>query len=227
MTKSAPRNAESIQGPGDFQKAFAVSRETLDRLELYEVLLRKWQPAINLVAPSTLVQIWQRHFADSAQILEHAPILRPLRWLDLGSGAGFPGLVVAIMLAERAGSHVTLVESDSRKAAFLREVIREAQFSGSVMVDIAVSRIESIANQARVGHVDVVSARALAPLPKLLGLAGPFFRAGTVGLFLKGRDVEAEMAVAKQKFAFDEELEPSITDPEAKIVVVRHLASRL
>jgi 16S rRNA (guanine527-N7)-methyltransferase len=226
VTESRRQIVESIQGPADFQKAFGVSRETVDRLSAYEILLRKWQPTINLVAPSTVEHIWHRHFADSAQILALAPVMRHLCWLDLGSGAGFPGLVIAILLAEKGGSQVTLIESDTRKAAFLREVLREMKFEGSVTVDITVARIESAANQARVGAVAVVSARALAPLPKLLGLVFPFFRPETTGLFLKGRGVEAEVEAAKQNFAFDAQLQPSLTDAEAKIVVLRGLVGR-
>ena len=129
-----------IGGQDDFAAAFNVSRETIARLETYEALLRQWQKAVNLVAPSTLDAIWHRHFADSAQLLPLAPGART--WVDLGSGAGFPGLVVAILLADRvthphprplpaegegaaAPTHVTLIESNARKCAFLREVVRK------------------------------------------------------------------------------------------------------
>ena len=113
-----------VRGPKDFSDAFAVSRETLARLETYEAKLKQWQKTINLVAPSTLDEVWQRHFADSAQLWALAPPAAK-HWLDVGSGAGFPGLVLAILGAEKKATRHTLVESDSRKAAFLREVARE------------------------------------------------------------------------------------------------------
>lgn len=210
-----------IDGPRVFAEHFRVSRETMGRLEVYAGLLVQWQATINLVAPSTLGDIWHRHFADSAQILPLAPPL-PARWLDLGSGAGFPGLVMAIMLAERGACRVSLVESDARKAAFLREVIRQT----GIAVDIVLARIEIPSTQAKVGHVDVISARALAPLPKLIGLAAPFWMAGTTGLFLKGRDVAAEIANAEAAWDFSSTSVPSLTDAEGRIVVIRELVQK-
>jgi 16S rRNA (guanine527-N7)-methyltransferase len=218
-----------ITGPKSFETAFSVSRETVERLKIYERLLQHWQKTINLVAPSTLTQVWARHFADSAQILRHAPE-NPKTWVDLGSGAGFPGLVVAIMLAEKSApaptadpkstrTKVTLVESDSRKAAFLREVAREV----AVPVDILPLRIEAAATQASLKRAGAVSARALAPMPRLLALAAPFFGPETVGLFLKGREATRECQAAGLEWNFDRELVPSLTDPEARVVVVRKI----
>ncbi|WP_348534818.1 16S rRNA (guanine(527)-N(7))-methyltransferase RsmG [Hyphomicrobium sp. D-2] len=132
--------SESVAGPQDFARLFDVSRETIDKLLTYEALLRQWQRTINLVAPSTLDQVWSRHFADSAQLFRFAPE-NATNWLDLGSGAGFPGMVLAIMLAKRPGAQVTMVESDTRKAAFLREVGRRC----SAAVDIRAERIEKAA----------------------------------------------------------------------------------
>jgi 16S rRNA (guanine527-N7)-methyltransferase len=206
--------AAAIKDAQDFAGAFSVSRETLERLGTYEALLRRWQQTINLVAPSTLPDIWGRHFADSAQLLALAPP-GAKRWLDLGSGAGFPGLVVAILLAERGGQ-VTLIESDSRKAAFLREVARQT----GAPVDILCERIEKGATQAK---VDVITARALAPLPRLLDLSAPYFSSDTVGLFLKGREVPSEIEAARRRWQFSVKLHPSLTDPDARIVVVRAL----
>ena len=131
----------AIKNADDFARHFDVSRETIDKLLTYEALLRQWQKTINLVAESTLDAIWSRHFADSAQLLALAPPVAN-RWLDLGSGAGFPGLVLAVMLAGRDGAKVTLVESDTRKAAFLGEVARRTGAS----VDIRPERIEKAAN---------------------------------------------------------------------------------
>lgn len=211
--------AAAIAGPEDFKRYFSVSRETVERLEAYAGLLLKWQKTINLVAPSTLGDIWNRHFADSAQLLALAPP-DATRWLDLGSGAGFPGMVLAILLREREGARVTLVESDSRKAAFLREVARAT----GAPVDILCERIEKPATQAKVGEsINVVTARALAPLPKLLDLSAPYFSKDTVGLFLKGREAQAEVEAAHQIWDFEAALEPSVTDSSGRIVIVRAL----
>lgn len=212
---------ESIQGPADFEKAFGVSRETIERLAIYEQLLVKWQRTINLVAPKTLGDVWGRHFADSAQLLALAPARRPLHWVDLGSGAGFPGLVVGILLAESGPGRLTLVESDTRKGAFLREVTRATGISARLTVDIVAGRIESPANQTRVGIADVVSARALAPLSKLLGLAAGYMGAQSTGLFLKGRELAQEIAEAQKEFAFAFDVVPSRTDPTGQVLLVR------
>jgi 16S rRNA (guanine527-N7)-methyltransferase len=240
---SGERQRPPVIGPisraEEFAAAFNVSRETIARLTTYETLLRQWQKAVNLVAPSTLDEIWHRHFADSAQLLPLAPAART--WVDLGSGAGLPGLVVAILLAEscpspRASSargegtraepslpRVTLIESNARKCAFLREVIRQTGIGACVSVDILSTRIETAATQASLPAPDVVSARALAPLDKLLGLAAALFTPVTVGLFLKGRDVAAELEAAKKAWNFNAELVPSRTDRDGRIVVVRNL----
>jgi 16S rRNA (guanine527-N7)-methyltransferase len=224
----------TIRGPGDFAAAFAVSRETLARLETYAALLRQWQKAVNLVAVSTLDAVWQRHFADSAQLLTLAPKARS--WVDLGSGAGFPGLVIAVLLAEGAGARpgqdaledpadgagrprVSLIDSDGRKAAFLRAVAREL----GLAVDILSTRIESGATQSRVEPPDVVTARALAPLDKLLTLAAPFWSPRTIGLFLKGREAANEVEAALKAWTFQCELIPSSTEAGAHIVRVSTL----
>jgi 16S rRNA (guanine527-N7)-methyltransferase len=210
-----------IATPEDFERAFGVSRETIERLKTYEALLQQWQRTINLVAPSTLPEIWHRHFADSAQLLALAPP-NAKRWVDLGSGAGFPGVVLAILLAERGGGRVTLVESDTRKAAFLAEVARRC----GVAVDIQGTRIEKSATQAKVGSVDVVTARALAPLPRLLDLSAPFFSGPTVGLFLKGREADAEVQAAEKLWEFEADLRQSLTDASGRVVVVRALNAK-
>lgn len=226
---SRRQGAAPIRSREDFSRAFAVSRETLDRLETYESLLRTWQRTINLVAPSTLDETWGRHFADSAQLLALAPP-DARRWLDLGSGAGFPGLVLSVLLAEREGAKVTLIESDSRKAAFLREVARKT----GVVVDILCERIEKLPTQAKVvsretaesGKWDVITARALAPLPRLLDLAAPYFSQDTVGLFLKGREAEAEVAAAQSGWSFSFELHRSLTDKDGQVIMVRALQAK-
>jgi 16S rRNA (guanine527-N7)-methyltransferase len=213
-----------IRSAPEFAQAFAVSRETLARLETYAALLTQWQKTINLVASSTLPDVWQRHFADSAQLVALTPP-NAKGWLDLGSGAGFPGMVVAILLAERPKnltSRVTLIESDSRKAAFLREVARHT----GVAVDIVCGRIESPATQSKVGRIDVVTSRALAPLDRLLEWAQPFFLRDSKGLFLKGRDVEGEVTEARKRWTFDCRLVPSTTDPQGRIAVIENLGVR-
>jgi 16S rRNA (guanine527-N7)-methyltransferase len=241
-----------ILGPDDLAAAFNVSRETIARLATYEDLLRQWQKAVNLVAPSTLNAIWHRHFADSAQLLLLAPTASC--WVDLGSGAGFPGMVVAILLADRGitptpdpsprrvedapsarwggeppargAPRITLIESNARKCAFLREVVRQTGIGARVSVDILSTRIETAATQASLPAPDVVSARALAPLDKLLGLAAPLFTPVTVGLFLKGRDAAAELEAAKKAWNFNAELVPSRTDRDGRIIVVRNLVPK-
>jgi 16S rRNA (guanine527-N7)-methyltransferase len=217
-----------IAGPADFSDAFDVSRESVAKLETYAEALRKWQKTINLVAPSTIDDIWHRHFADSAQLLrlsrpmppppagQDGPLV-PLRWLDVGSGAGFPGLVLAILLAETPGARMTLIESDQRKSAFLREVARQT----AAPVDILSIRIEKAATQFNLPLPEVVTARALAPLTKLLQLVYPFFGPDTTGLFLKGRDVEREVAEAQLMWRFEYELRESMTDEAARVVIVR------
>lgn len=211
-----------IRGPNDFAKAFGVSRETLERLKIYESLLQRWQKTINLVAPSTLTHIWARHFADSAQILALAPP-DPKTWVDLGSGAGFPGLVVATLLAPKGQTKITLVESDSRKAAFLRETAREL----AVPVDILPLRIEAAATRVSLKRACVVSARALAPMPRLLALAHPFCGPTTTCLFLKGREAQRELQTAETEWNFESELVPSATDPEGRIVVIKNPQPRV
>ncbi len=210
----------AIDGPDAFAAAFAVSRETVERLQIYETLLRRWQRAVNLVAPATLEAVWHRHFADSAQLLACGETARS--WLDLGSGAGFPGMVIAILLANHVDVGVHLVESRARKCAFLADVARET----GIAVDIHEARIESLVGDARVAGPDIVTARALAPLPELLARAAPFFEPQTRGLFLKGKGVESELAAAESVFAFAATLHPSRTDPSARIVEVRGLSEK-
>lgn len=219
-----------ISGPEGFGAAFGVSRETLERLEAYAGLLVRWQKTINLVAPSTLPDLWHRHFADSAQLLALAPSAR--NWVDLGSGAGFPGLVLAILLAERGGARVVLAESDTRKCAFLAEVVRGTGLGGSITVEIAKQRIEtlsiqgSLATQGTFAGAEVVTARALAPLSRLFVLAQPLMGPTSVALFLKGRDAETEIGDARRNWQFDCRLNASRTDSSGQIVEVRGLEAK-
>jgi len=211
-----------IAGPGDFATAFDASPEALRRLQIYADTLALWQKKINLVSPATIGEVWHRHFADSAQLLALTPETAE-SWIDLGSGAGFPALVVAILLADRPAPRprMTLVESDQRKAAFLGEVIRKTGLATVMSVDILCTRIEIAATRGMIESADIVSARALAPLDKLIELALPLLKPSGICLFPKGRGVEAELASARRSFAFEYELVPSRTEPEAAVVVMR------
>jgi len=212
--------AATISGPQDFAEVFKVPRETIHRLMRYADLLARWQKSTNLVAPSTLPLLWSRHFADSAQIRGLAPEAR--LWLDLGSGAGFPGLVVAILQAGLPDFRMHLVESNRKKCAFLAEVARETK----APVDIHAMRIEELAESAQSLKPDAVSARALAPCPRLFELASPFFGSRTRGLFLKGRETEAELEAARVAWDFASRLHPSLTSSSSHIVEVTALRPR-
>jgi 16S rRNA (guanine527-N7)-methyltransferase len=199
-----------------FAAATGVSRETLERLRRYAALLEKWTPVINLVARSTLPRLWTRHFLDSAQLLDHAPDGARI-WADLGAGGGFPGLVVAILAAEsRPALRVTLVESDARKSAFLLTAAREI----GVDVRVETARAEELAPLG----ADVVSARALAPLHRLLPLAERHLAPGGVCLFPKGAAHEQEIAEALASWRFEVQKLPSRTDPAAVILKIGGLA---
>ena len=210
----------TVSGPMDFTEVFKVPRETIHRLTRYAEQLTHWQARTNLVAPSTLPALWSRHFADSAQLSALAP--NPRLWLDLGSGAGLPGLVVAILEAGRPDFRMHLVESNRKKCAFLAEVVRETK----APVDIHAMRIEDLAESAQSLTPDVVSARALAPLPRLLELASPFFGPATRGLFLKGREAEAEIEAARVDWDFSVRLHRSLTAADSHIVEIADLRSR-
>jgi 16S rRNA (guanine527-N7)-methyltransferase len=204
----------------DRQRALAltpVPAETAARLDSFVAVLLDWQQRMNLVAASTVPQLWTRHVADSLQLVRLAPEART--WVDLGSGAGFPGLVLACALAERGTVH--LVESSGKKCAFLRAAARAA----GVAAEVHCERIERFTDRFR-EPVDVVTARALAPLFHLFALAAPLLKTGAVGLFPKGQDVDAELTEASKSWNMVVEIEPSVTAAEGRIVVVRRLAPR-
>jgi 16S rRNA (guanine527-N7)-methyltransferase len=196
-----------------------VSRETSGRFDQLVALLLAWQRNINLIAPSTLPHLWTRHLADSAQLLRLAPDAKV--WIDLGSGAGFPGLVIACMLADREATMVHLVESNAKKCAFLREAIRQLRLPATVHCE----RIERFVETFK-GRADAVTARALAPLDRLLPLAAPLLKSQGLGLFPKGQDVEAELTAASKCWNIQATLEPSVTSSSSSIVVVRKLELR-
>ncbi|MGP3696650.1 16S rRNA (guanine(527)-N(7))-methyltransferase RsmG [Rhodobacter sp. NSM] len=196
--------------------ALDVSRETSERLRGYANLVRKWNPAINLVSASTLPAIWSRHIMDSAQLWRYRPARFDL-WLDLGSGSGFPGIVIAILAAASASeSQFVLVESDKRKATFLRTACRELGLSATIQA----TRVEDLPPQ----EADVISARALAPLPDLCRLSDPHLARHGICLFPKGAGHAAEIAAARQSWNMDLEIHTSLTDPEAVILKLRALA---
>src|SRR5271170_4516080 len=210
----------------DHEQALAltpVSRETSHRLDRLVELLVDWQQRMNLIASSTIPVLWTRHVADSLQLLALAPQARI--WADLGSGAGFPGLVIACALAEERGARIHLIESIGKKAAFLREAGRAA---GAPAVIHAMRAEDFISAAAEpVEPMDVVTARALAPLPELLALAYPLLKKGVLGLFPKGQDVAAELTDAAKCWKIQASLALSRTDPKARIVVVRGLEPKL
>ncbi len=196
-----------------------VSRETGARLDRFVELLMDTQQHTNLIAPSTIPTIWTRHISDSLQLLPLAPTART--WIDLGSGAGFPGLIIACALTNEPGAIVHLVESVGKKANFLREAVRHI----GAPAEVHAVRIEEFVKNFS-ARPDVVTARALAPLDKLLGLAAPLLNKGAQGLFLKGQHVEAELTEASKCWNIEAELVPSQTSPQSRVVVVRKIERR-
>jgi 16S rRNA (guanine527-N7)-methyltransferase len=188
-----------------------VSRETLDRLDRFVATLLTWQQRTNLIARSTEPKLWTRHIADSLQLIAMAPEART--WVDLGSGGGFPGLVVACALADRPGARVHLVESSTKKAAFLRE----AASAAGAPAEVHAVRIKDFVENFS-APVDVVTARALAPLADLLAATYPLLTTGAVGLFPKGQDVGSELTQAAKCWSIQSSLVPSLTDPKGRIV---------
>jgi 16S rRNA (guanine527-N7)-methyltransferase len=188
-----------------------VSRETELRLDRYVALLLQWQAKTNLVAPSTLPNLWTRHISDSLQLLDLAPTARS--WADLGSGGGFPGVVLACALAGMPGAMVHLVERIAKKSAFLREAIRVSGGAGTVHPADIGDTVERFA-----GPIDCVTARALAPLHELIGFAEPLVKRGAKALFLKGQDVEAELTEATKYWKIEPKLHSSRTGGNGWIV---------
>ena len=193
----------------------SVSRETVRLLQALESLLRKWNPAINLVAKSTLDDAWSRHILDSAQLYTLGRA--DGHWVDLGSGGGFPGLVIAcIAKGQGAPLRLTLIESDQRKATFLREATRDLGLSGSILAD----RIEAAEPQS----ADTLSARALADLPSLLHFAKRHLADDGTALFPKGARWQQEVDMARKDWHFDLTVHPSVTDPAGAILAVKAIS---
>ena len=196
-----------------------VSRETLARLDRFVELLLRWTNTTNLVSPRTVPRLWTRHVADSLQLVDLSPTART--WIDLGSGAGFPGLVIACALADQPGAKIHLIESNAKKAAFLREATR---ITGAPAI-VHAERIERFAESFR-EHADVITARALAPLNLLFDQSLGLWTSGTLGLFPKGQDVEAELTEAAKYWTIKVNLVPSRTDSKGRIVVVHAVERR-
>lgn len=209
-----PDPATSAYGPLDFARDTGVPRETLSRLSTHVNLMVERNRDLNLVAPSTMADVWRRHVLDSAQL---APLIPPQATVivDLGSGAGFPGLVLAIMLSERPGLVVHLIESTQKKCRFLEEVVAATS---------APARVHWVrAEQTNDIKADVVTARALAPLDRLLDLAHPFFGPSTIGLFLKGRLLNSELTAATKSWRLAATHIPSRSDPSGIVLRVTGL----
>lgn len=210
--------SRETDGPAWFAQAHPVSRETLDRLTVFAALLRKWQSRINLVGPATLPGVWRRHILDSAQL---APLFPPQArmHLDMGSGAGFPGLVLAVLALEDTPEREThLVESDGRKAAFLREAARRT----GARVTVHACRLEALQELS----VDIITARALAPLPVLMRLGVRFLRPCGQFLLLKGARAAHELTEAEKEWTMAVEHLPSRTDPSGVILRIQGVRRR-
>ena len=196
-----------------------VSRETEARLDRYVALLLEWQAKTNLVAPSTIPNLWTRHISDSLQLLSLAPGAKV--WADLGSGGGFPGVVLACVLAGTPGASVHLIERNAKKAAFLREALRVTSSPGNVQLADIEDSVDRIT-----GPVECVTARALAPLHQLIGFAEPLVRKGAKALFLKGQDVDAELTEATKYWNIQPKLHSSITGGGGWIVELDRIERR-
>ncbi len=196
-----------------YQVLTGASDAQIADLARYQALLAEWNTVMNLVGPLTIATYWTRHALDSAQLLAFAP--NALTWADLGAGAGLPGVVLAILLKGRAGARVHLVESMTKRCRFLEVVSKDLDLP----VQIHNARAEDLSLK-----VDVVTARACAPMSKLLGFAEPYLRKGATGLFLKGQDVATELSEAKKAWSFESDLYPSQSDPRGRIVQVKRFS---
>jgi len=208
MTKPSFKTAR------DLRRAYDLSDDCLARLVVYAELLAKWQKTINLVAPSTLPDLWERHFLDSLQVSEAVPDTKV--WADLGSGGGFPGLVTAIRLVDVPDAKVHLIESDQRKCAFLRTVSRET----GAPAEIHAGRIEAVL-EALPEKLDAVSARGLASLPELIALAEKPLENGAIGVFPQGRNAHSELTGTRFENRFLIETRKSATSPDSWLAIIR------
>ena len=201
-----------VEAAADFQARTGATPEQMADLEAFRQELVAANAVMNLVGPDSLPDFWNRHVYDSAQLLEHEP--EALTWADLGAGAGFPGLVLAILLKGRPGAHVWLIDSLGKRCRFLEIVVADLDLPATVINGRAESQNLT---------VDVVTARALAPLEALLGYAQPYIKRGAKGLFLKGEKAEVELAAARQSWRVEATLSESRSDPRGRLVEVRSL----
>jgi 16S rRNA (guanine527-N7)-methyltransferase len=214
--------SELMDGDAARDRALApyrVSRETSERLSQFVAILLDRQRHTNLIASSTIPVVWTRHVADSLQLLPLAP--RARRFVDLGSGGGFPGMVIACALAEIPGTHIHLIESIGKKATFLRDAVRATEVPATVHH----SRIEDIAPRLA-AETDIVTARAVAPLKDLLTMISPFLERGAQALLLKGQDVDVELTQAAKYWTIEHTAVPSQTSATGRILIVRGLGRR-
>ncbi|MFN7127819.1 MAG: 16S rRNA (guanine(527)-N(7))-methyltransferase RsmG [Brevundimonas sp.] len=193
-----------------FQGRTGASPEQMADLEGFRLRLEEANAVMNLVGPDSLPDFWNRHAWDSAQLLTHAP--DALTWADLGAGAGFPGVVLALLAKGREGAHVWLIDSLGKRCRFLEEMVD--------LFDLPATVINGRAEEQSV-TCDIVTARAVAPMERLLGYAQPYFQRGAQGLFLKGEKAESELIEARKSWHFEAELAPSQSDPRGRIVTVR------
>ncbi len=221
MSRAAPDSAKEALSADKAEalRLIPVSRETEARLDRYVDLLQQWQTKTNLVAPSTLPHLWTRHIADSLQLLSLAPSAK--RWVDFGSGGGFPGVVLACALADTPDAIVHLIERNAKKAAFLREALRVTNAAGVVHLSDIGDIVDS-----NLSRIDCVTARALAPLHQLIGWAAPLVEQGAKALFLKGQDVELELTEATKYWNIEPRLHSSLTGGHGWIVELDQIARR-
>jgi 16S rRNA (guanine527-N7)-methyltransferase len=205
-----PPETVVVTDAASFQAAADAAPSHMADLAAFLALLTEWNEKMNLVGPSALSQFWPRHAWDSAQLMQFEPEAEV--WADLGTGAGFPGIVLAILLKGRDGSRVHLIEGTAKRCKFLEEVVKTLDLPATVHN----ARAEELKMT-----VDIVTARACAPLIRLLGYARPYLMSGATGYFFKGRDVATEIDEAKARWTFDHRLVPSLSDPSGQIVVIK------
>lgn len=219
MTPAAPPSPEAAYGPGEFQRELAVPDEIMARLEIYAAMLHKWQPKINLISQRSLADLWRRHMLDSAQLRDYLAQV-PGPWLDIGSGAGFPGLVLALLQDQNTVQTVHLIESDQRKCVFLNEVIRLTQAPAQVHI----GRIEHLSPGLFGGKAGLITARALAPLHQLFEFVSAVTQPSTVYLLLKGQDVDDELTEAAKYRTMTVNQYPSRTHPAGRVLRITEVA---
>jgi 16S rRNA (guanine527-N7)-methyltransferase len=213
LTDTLQEEGPPVLDAAGYQALVGASEAQIADLARYQALLAEWNAVMNLVGPLTIATYWTRHALDSSQLLELAP--DALTWADLGAGAGLPGVVLAILLKGRAGAKVHLVESMAKRCRFLEVVAKDLDLP----VQIHNARAEDLKLK-----VDIVTARACAPMTRLLGFSEPYLRNGATGLFLKGQDVATELSEAEKAWKFEAALRPSQSDPRGRIVQVKRLS---